>query len=354
MFSMQVEFQLKGSLAVVCWVVTLLLLIAPTSLAQSTDLSAPTPVSANDLSGSIAARDLGDSRTTQHYYSFTGTPGDVLITVRSNNLNGDVDVFSAGTLRPLLKFTLYAESFSPLTKGIYLRRREALILRVEARSPNDDEGSYQIRFGGSFEPIAAPLIAGAENKDAAGEPLARPGKKGRRVSSVGARINEPLPSREQIATTPPVDAPPSPPAEIVAAEPPRATPARRAARGRGTVTRRTSPPATNKGLVINKKEPAPPEDKETEKPAPVESRPATPARRVGRRAAKTATTTPVEPEPLSGPRLILELLDGTRVEQYMSTIRRVTIENNQIVVVMKNGKIDRTRMTDVTRMTIEP
>ena len=350
---MHFERQLKSSLAIACWVVTFLVLIAPTSLAQSTDLSAPTPVSANDLTGSIAARDLGDSRTTQHFYSFTGTPGDVLITVRSNNLNGDVDVFSRGTLRPLLKFTLYAESSTPLTKGIYLRRREELILRVEARSPNDDEGSYQIRFGGSFEPIAAPLIAETENKDAAGQPLARAGKKGRRVSSVGARINEPLPAPEEIAATPPVEAPTSPPAEIVKAEPPTPTPTRRA-RGRGTVTRRTSPPTTSGGLVIEKKEPAAAEDKETEKPATVETRPATPTRRAGRRGARTATTTPVEPEPLSGPRLILELLDGTRVEQYMSTIRRVTIENNQIVVVMKNGKIDRTRMTDVTRMSIEP
>ena len=47
-------------------------------------------------------------------------------------------------------------------------------------------------------------------------------------------------------------------------------------------------------------------------------------------------------------------LDGTRVEQYMSTIRRVTIENNQIVVTGKDGKIDRTRMSEVLRMTIEP
>jgi hypothetical protein len=38
----------------------------------------------------------------------------------------------------------------------------------------------------------------------------------------------------------------------------------------------------------------------------------------------------------------------------MSTIRRVTIENNQIVVVRKDGKIDRTRMSEVLRMTIEP
>ena len=80
----------------------------------------------------------------------------------------------------------------------------------------------------------------------------------------------------------------------------------------------------------------------------------TPARRGARRGTTAVPATPAEPEPPSGPRLILELLDGTRVEQYMSTIRRVTIENNQIVVVRKDGKIDRTRMTDVVRMAIEP
>ena len=65
--------------------------------------------------GSIAARDLGDSRLTDHFYAFTGTPGDVLITVKSNNLNGDVDLFTASSLRPLMKFTLYAENSSPAT-----------------------------------------------------------------------------------------------------------------------------------------------------------------------------------------------------------------------------------------------
>src|ERR1041384_8115657 len=131
----------------------LLLLAVGSVSAQSIDPNAPSPVRSNNLTGRIAARDLGDARLTDHYYTFTGTPGDLLITVNSTNLNGDIDVFTATTLRPLLKLTLYAESPAPVTKGIYLRKREELILRVEARSPNDDAGTYQLSFGGSFEPI---------------------------------------------------------------------------------------------------------------------------------------------------------------------------------------------------------
>src|SRR5215211_1581937 len=78
--------------------------------AQSINPNAPSPVRSNSVTGRIAARDLGDARHTDYYYAFTGTPGDLLITINSSNLNGDVDVFTAGTLRPLLKITLYAES----------------------------------------------------------------------------------------------------------------------------------------------------------------------------------------------------------------------------------------------------
>ncbi|MGI8734334.1 MAG: hypothetical protein ACR2LM_13665 [Pyrinomonadaceae bacterium] len=322
------------------------------SQAQSTDVASPTPVSKNDLVGTIAARDLGDSRMTLHFYAFTGTPGDVLITVKSNNLNGDVDVFTAGTLRPLLKFTLYAESSLPSTKGIYLRRREELVLRVEARSPNDDEGSYEIRFGGSFEPVAAPLLA---EKESVIEPAGPIAKKGRRVSSVGARIDDPTPPPEEVTVVTP-EATPSPVPEKVAPEAPRTTTAGRG-RGRGATSRRAPPRPAKETPAANKKEPDAADNKETEKPAAAaesEKRSTTAKRGTGRRGARPAVVTPVEPEPPSGPRLILELLDGTRVEQFMSTIRRVTIENNQIVVVQKTGKIDRTRMTDVVRMTIEP
>jgi phage terminase large subunit-like protein len=56
----------------------------------------------------------------------------------------------------------------------------------------------------------------------------------------------------------------------------------------------------------------------------------------------------------AGAKLIIETRDGMRVERFMNTVRRVTVENGQIVVVMKDGKIARHPMANVTRMAIEP
>src|SRR5262244_157649 len=95
---------------------TVLLLTATSLCAQSLDPNTPAPVRTNAVDARIAARDLGDARMTDHYFAFNGTPGDLLITVQSQNLNGDIDVFTAGTLRPLLKLKLYAESSAPVTK----------------------------------------------------------------------------------------------------------------------------------------------------------------------------------------------------------------------------------------------
>jgi len=43
-----------------------------------------------------------------------------------------------------------------------------------------------------------------------------------------------------------------------------------------------------------------------------------------------------------------------RIEQSMGTIRRVTIDNGQIVVIHNNGRIERVPMTNVLRMAVEP
>jgi len=125
--------------------------------AQSSDANYPTPVFTNDVSGRIAPRDVGDARRTSHFYTFRGTEGDLSVTFDSTELTGDFDVFTATTLRPLLKITLLGDA-AHVTKSFYIRSEETLVLRVQARAVGDTEGTYRVTFGGSFEP-APPELA---------------------------------------------------------------------------------------------------------------------------------------------------------------------------------------------------
>ena len=367
------------------------LLVVGSVYAQSTDARFPTPVQTSEVLGTIAARDIGDARLTDYFYTFTGVPGDLLITFESRNLNGDLDIFTAGELRPLLKITVYAESGSPVTKSIYFRKRESLILRVEARSPNDDSGTYHIRFSGSFEPVAGgPLAAESEAKTA--EP-SKPssGKRGTKVSSVGARIEEPAAE---------VAAAPTPAPTPAATETATNAPAKNA-RGRRPATRRTATkppikeakePAKTSVEAANEtvadadaakdaaKKAAKKDVTETEtkpaatptagnvtaagenKPVPANEDSKTANKRASaRRGTGRRTPTPkpapkpaVEPPAESGPRLVIEVKDGTRIEHFMTSVRRVTVENNQVVVVGRDGKVERVPMANVVRMSIGP
>ena len=279
---------------------TLLLFVA-TAVAQSIDPNVPLPVRSNNLTGHIAARDLGDSRLTIHYYTFRGTPGDLLITVQGRNLNGDVDVFTAGTLRPLMKLTLYAESTAQVTKGIFLRRPEVLILRIEARSPNDDEGTYQLFFGGAFQAVeGGPDISESETPSTpTSDALTASGRKTKRVSSVGARIDEPAPPVTEVATATPVPDPtpepspvesPTPATSETPAEVEPVRPAPRTTRGRRPAPRRNTTPATRPTET-------PTEEAKTE-PTEAESepKPKTPARGT-RRGTPTERAAQPAPEP---------------------------------------------------------
>ena len=58
--------------------------------------------------------------------------------------------------------------------------------------------------------------------------------------------------------------------------------------------------------------------------------------------------------PPTGVRLIIEQKDGTKIDRPMSTVRRVVVEGNVIVIVLKTGRIERVPMSVVTRMAIEP
>ncbi|MDX6612258.1 MAG: hypothetical protein QOD75_1444 [Blastocatellia bacterium] len=317
------------------------LLSFASSLGQSSEQELPTPVRAADISATIAVRDLGDPRLTRHFYIFTGTPGDLAISVDSKNLNGDVDVFTAAGFRPLVKISLFAgDTVSRTSKSIYLRERQDLILRVEGRSPNDEPGSYRIQFGGSFEPFSGE-IAGVENATSPEETPAdsSSGKKGRRVSAVGARINEPAPVVEEKAA--------EQPAEVAApsTEPEAPKPAR-----------------TSRNRAPNRRNPRPsrPKPSSQAKAKPTE----TTAPEGGEKPAETAKPDePGQPTQLpsagetqieTGPRLIIETKDGTRIERPMSTVRRVVVDNGQIIVMLKSGKVERTPLTSITKMSIEP
>lgn len=357
-FFMQTPPLSKKLACIACWVFFLLASLAGDASAQSTDLASPSAVRTNEVLGKIVARDIGDPRLTDHFYAFTGTPGDLLITVEGQNLNGDIDVFSASGLRPLLKFTIYAGSSSPITKSIYLRKREDLILRVEARTPNDDEGSYRLHFGGAFEPITSgPLVAEGETNPtepsssaASSEP-----KKGRRVSSVGARLPEP-PAEVAAAPTPEETAAPS-----ESEEPKTVSEAPVKKGGRGRAGRKTKVPEAEVSEEPSAKT-------GTEENPPTEDAPVTKSktpsgkRRSTRRSttsrpvskAPPETTTEAEAEPESGPRLIIETTDGTLINRYMSSVRRVTVENGKVVVIGKDGKIERFQLENVVRMTISP
>lgn len=343
----------------------LLCLMTGLVIGQSADQNLPTPVLSNEINGKIAALDLGDPRVTRHFYAFEGTPGDLLITIDSKNLNGDMDVFTAVTFRPLMKTSIFTSSQSPeVTKGIYLRTHQILILRVEARTPNDEEGTYRVRFGGSFAPFSGGIPV-AENS----EPESDSGSSTRgtkRLSSVGATIAQPA------AETPPATAE-SKPAENAAAKPAEDTQAAKKttnaksakARPPGTTARNSrgrTPRPTKPKPVTPEPEAAKPSETKTSE-AKTEETKAEEAKKETAGGGKSETEpakgeTPAKPNaqeaPLPGAHLIIESKDGTKIDRPMSTVRRVVVEGGMIIIVLKTGKVERIPMSAVARMAIEP
>ncbi len=374
-----------------------LLSLAPAlSFAQSVDANAPTLVTGSEIAGRILPLDVGDARQTRYFFAFGAVKGDLEINVESQNLDGDIDVYIADGLRPLTKFTLYATSGDParVAKTIFLRRAESLIMRVQARTPNDEAGTYRVRFSGTFvaatSPVGEAAPAPALTPNAASVNRSGSGRI-TRVTSTGARIDEPPPPPTVATAT--TDNKPSG-SEVARRDPappsPRAP--RRTTRNGGNRVRRNTPRAapapadetanagsrteTGDEAPANVRSPAktPRTGRTRARNSPSTDTPAAAAKRSREnnktRDAATAaangeekrtpvadvvSATPVSP-PLQQPgaRLVIELQDGTRVEREMISVRRVTIEGAQIVVVLKSGKVERQSLQSVIRMSIVP
>lgn len=296
------------------WV--LFALCAAPVFGQSTNENFPTPATANEISGTIPARDIGDSRLTRHFYTFFGDNGDLDLTIETANFDGDIDVFEAATLRPLVKITIYAASQPTKTSRIvYFRQRQRVILRVEGRTLSDEPASYQINLSGTFaaanlsdSPDIEPTV---ENKTSANAVA--------RVNSAGAII-EVLPPEKTIEK----------PQEIT--EPKTETNSTAAVKPRKPPTK----PKIN--VQTTAKRPA-----------------KTPTRRTP--AAKKTETAKIEtanaPDPLASINLIILLKNGDKIERPMSEVFRVSVDKGQLTVINKNGKIERFNLLEVQKMSIE-
>ncbi|HYN83605.1 MAG TPA: hypothetical protein VER32_00010 [Pyrinomonadaceae bacterium] len=353
--------------------------------AQSPDVDYPTPVFTNELTGRIAPRDLGDARLTRHFYAFRATEGDLVITVESTYLYGSVDVFSLPALRPLAKVTLYgASSPTTVTRSVYLRREESLILRVEGRTMTDADAVYAVRFSGSFAPARADAVRTPPAPGPTPQAVAST-RRGQRTAT-GARINEPAPepTPTPAATetaenaTPRADEPeasrPRADDERAAASSRRNTRqggTRRGARTTPTTPRQSAPRRTtrdSRGGAARPTEPGADERREQVASAREARRREAAARDAARREARerearearerddtasNESATAATPQP-PGPRLVIVVKTGETIERDMTTVRRVTVERGQIVVVGTDGRVTRYPLASVQRMSIEP
>ncbi len=345
---------------------------------QSTNSSYPTPITSNSIRAAIAARDIGDSRLTRHYFTFMGTNGDLNITIESENLNGDVDVFTANGMKPLSKVSLFdTGSKFVTTTTIFIRKREPLLLRVEARSANDNAGTYRLSFGGGFEAIA-------ETETQIEDPIVKSKKTEEgslKVSSSGARLEEPKPPVKEVKETKP---------ETVAKE-------KTTTKGK-TTTPKTTATTTKPTIVKNQPKPKPANTNNTNPTTNTETANNTSAnkeetttvanttatttttkkktaaeiraenlrkrkeatakaaeeRKKKEAEAKTSAAVPPAPDPMASVRLIVETKDGQKIERTMNEVRSVTVNKGVLVVIFIDGKTERIPMTNVLKMAIEP
>jgi hypothetical protein len=360
--------------------------------AQSTNQSYPTAITSNEITGRIAARDLGDARLTSYFYVFGGGQGDVFINVQTSNFNGDVDVFTAGNLKPLTKITIYADAATSETgRVVYLRQPAKLILRIEGRSPNDEAANFRIKFAGSFEPLQAV----AENSASEMPEVKSENKTDVRVNSVGTILEikpKPLPSpKETIAkkevkpkgrrsTGAPGNNKNTEDNEVASDESqPTKSDVKENTTEEAKNEERKQETAVEKSEVEGEKnnapvvivtdntakkdetktdrEVSPEETKETSvgktTETKVENNPENSEAAAVKSKARTKSKKVKEPNPLESIRLIILFKDGTKIERAMSEVIKVGVDKGTLTVIAKDGSIGRYSILDVAKMTIE-
>jgi hypothetical protein len=339
------------------------------TFAQSTNQSFPTPVTSNEISGRIKARDIGDARSTSYFYVFNGNQGDIFLNVVTRNLDGDIDVFTADNLRPLTKITIYSDNPDSETgRVIYLRQPQKLILRIEGKTPTDDPATFKIKFAGSFEAISGVAAETDESK----QPEVKADEQGDvRVNSVGTIIEvkpKPTPKPKETITKVEKERKEKDSEKVEKEETDTAKKAETEEKTDENADKKADVVVTDNLPKTDKSEPESEiktEEKvtaENDKPKtettskkPVKPRkPKTPAvAKTKPKPAPEKTETSIEPSQLENIRLVVLFKDGTKIERPMSEILKVSVDKGILTVISKDGSIGRYSILDVTKMTIE-
>ncbi len=344
--------------------------------AQSTSQDFPSPIVSNEISGTIKARDLGDSRLTTYYYALNGDQGDLFINLVTKNFTGDIDVFTVTGQRPMTKIVVYADyAESETGRAIYLRKAEKLLLRIQGRTPNDDDATFRLKFAGSFvaarpgdvpEAPELPRVS-AENRggirvSTAGTILPPPPKPevpvGERTaeqnvtakaepveqaatpeSDRSSALEEPARKAELIVSDPVK-------AETTKSEPPRNT---RASRRRAAASKAESKEPAEKATA----EDSPEAENAATKRSVRSEAPLVPTLSRRRRPSPPKAQVEPKPDPLESINLVVQFKDGNTLEKKMSEVSRFSVDKGVLVVVLKNGTTSRYPILDVARVTIE-
>ncbi len=355
-----------------------LLLTAGILIAQSDSQNFPTPITTNEVTGTIPARDIGDSRLTTYYYGFDGTQGDIFVNLVTKNFNGDIDVFVVGGQQSLSKVVVYADlAESETGRVIYLRKPEKLLLRVQGRSPNDDPSSFRVKFAGSF-------VASKDNGTQPELPkIAAETTGGIRVNSVGTIIDVPksVPSpkmevvetqkadqTETVAVAKAESTPEIPeisvpkiaentqvkvPLEVVVTDPLPKTEEVPAAELTPEIRENPTPkivvdtPLNEPLAAVTNPLPKTEEDPAAETLAEIKVPPAKAGTKKRREPKEKA------PDPLASIRLVILFKDGRMIERPMNEVFRFSVDKGVLTVTSKNGSIGRYPLLDVTKVTIE-
>lgn len=311
------------------------------ALSQSTEQQFPTPVLEGEINGAINPREIGDSRTTTYFYTFSGSQGDLFLNILSTNLNADIDLFIEQGLRPLTKVAVYADRGETETgRVVYLRKPEKLLLRVQGRSPNDDPGKFRFKFAGSFVAAASdsplppelpkvPEALVAEARPTPVDPKPADEEKKQTETDVSAAKTEDLNPAEDESRKPEV---------VEKSEPETDEPKKRQ---KVVVTDPVGESVEKRSGETKERE-----SRENRSRAEIARETARRERDEERRKKETL-------DPMAAFTLVIVFRDGSRIERPMTDVSRFSVDKGTLTVVNKGGTTGRYSMTDIVSVTVQ-